>query len=497
MKLDFWAERAHYSSRWNYRDLQALLFMFALVAVCACASAKLSSDAGNVTSIWVSNGVISAFILTAPKHRRLPHFAIGILENIVIGIALGNTLPSECWFDLCNSVEVLITVLPLRQFSRADILNKRAVCRLVYFGLFLGPLAAGLLAAPALRILQGEPFLQGLRVWSLGDALGSAASLPLVLLIMTRGTTRERRTAQSAAEKAAGATWLALLVAVAFAVFGQTSYPISFLLFPPLVALIFRLRMTGAVIGTSIVVAIAAAFTAEGHGPFALNAATSITGHVLLFQVFGLIVFASCFPLGLVIEERRCLEDELRLANGKLSELALRDGLTGVLNRRSLDEILEAAWSSAAAHGRELSLVYLDIDFFKRFIDAYGHQSGDDCLRRVARSLVENVRRSEDCVARYGGEEFVIVLAEVSESSARSTAERITEAIQELKIPHIDSPFGVITASFGIATVRPSSGGSPSWLVHLADDALYAAKRGGRNRIETCVTSASRECVLN
>ena len=132
-----------------------------------------------------------------------------------------------------------------------------------------------------------------------------------------------------------------------------------------------------------------------------------------------------------------------------------------------------------------------------RFNDAYGHQSGDDCLRRVARSLVENVRRSEDCVARYGGEEFVIVLAEVSESSARSTAERITEAIQELKIPHIDSPFGVITASFGIATVRPSSGGSPSWLVHLADDALYAAKRGGRNRIETCVTSASRECVLN
>jgi diguanylate cyclase (GGDEF)-like protein len=254
--------------------------------------------------------------------------------------------------------------------------------------------------------------------------------------------------------------------------------------------------MRGAIIGTSIVVAMGAAFTAEGHGPFALNSANTINTHVMLFQLFGLIVFASCFPLGLVLDQRNALQDELKLANQKLSDLAHRDGLTGLLNRRSFDEILESAWAHADSSGGILSLLYIDIDFFKRFNDTYGHQSGDDCLRSVARALVESVRLSTDCVARYGGEEFVIVLPEASENATRATAERIAIAIRDLEIRHDGSPVGAVTASFGVATARPCQGGSPSWLVHLADDALYAAKRAGRNRIETSHRTESAERVV-
>jgi diguanylate cyclase (GGDEF)-like protein len=465
--------------------------MAILVALCACASFRLSDDAGQVSCIWVSNGLISAFVLTAPRRRKLPLFVTGLLVNIALGLALGDTLGVECWFAVCNAAELLITILPLRQVScRADLVNQRTICRLAYFGLFLGPLASASLAAPVLWLFQGEPFFQSLRVWFLSDAIGSAASLPLLLLLLTGG----RNTRTLASKTGATALVGGLAVMVAF-VFGQTTYPIAFLLFPPLAALIFLLRMKGAIIGTSIVVAIAAAFTAEGHGPFALNKAATINTHVILFQTFGLVVFASCFPLGLVLEERNRLQNELKFANRKLRELALCDELTGVLNRRGFDEILESSWSHAIAGDQLLSVIYVDIDFFKGFNDTYGHQSGDDCLHRVAQVLVESVR-SSDCVARYGGEEFVIVLPEVLESAARTAAERVASAIRDLKIRHDGSPFGVVTASLGVATICPTEGGSPSQLVHLADGALYTAKRGGRNRIETAVRRKSPESVV-
>jgi diguanylate cyclase (GGDEF)-like protein len=186
------------------------------------------------------------------------------------------------------------------------------------------------------------------------------------------------------------------------------------------------------------------------------------------------------------------LEAQLKQANVKLGNLALLDDLTGVRNRRSFDAIMEEEWSTAKANGCELSLLYLDIDFFKRFNDAYGHQLGDDCLRAVAGTLMLNVRATGDCVARYGGEEFVILLPGASAESARATADRMAANILDLKIPHKESPFGAVTASFGIGTVRPSEGGNPYGLIRLADDALYAAKRAGRNRAETRLVPAAR-----
>ena len=106
-------------------------------------------------------------------------------------------------------------------------------------------------------------------------------------------------------------------------------------------------------------------------------------------------------------------------------------------------------------------------------------------MRVVAAGIVKSVRGEGDCVARYGGEEFVVLLPATSATSARAIADRIAAAIADMKIPHKDSPFGIVTASLGIATVRPSNGGNPSGLIHLADDALYAAKQAGRSCIET------------
>ncbi len=276
-----------------------------------------------------------------------------------------------------------------------------------------------------------------------------------------------------------------LLVTIVFAVFWQTRYPLLFLLFPPLIATLFRFKLAGAVYGTALVLLLSASFTALGHGPFALSPGASPTERVILFQVFGLILVASCVPLGFSEEERCRLEQHLKQANRTLAELALLDPLTGVQNRRSLDASLQAEWSKACTNESPISMVYLDIDYFKKFNDTYGHQLGDECLRSVAGCLVAGVRGSSDCVARFGGEEFVVLLPETAADSARATAERMAARIVALAIPHTGSPFGVVTASFGIATVRPSRGGEPAGLLRLADDALYTAKQGGRGRIET------------
>jgi diguanylate cyclase (GGDEF)-like protein len=468
-------------ARGLHRETALLLLMSLLVCCGAWFSSTLSFAVGTISSIWIANGIVSAFVVTSPARWKIPFFIAGQLVNLGVDLALGDTFRTACWFALCNSSEVLVTVLALRHFAgRAEVTTMRALLRIGLFGIILGPLLCALLAAPVAHIIDDRPFPESLRIWFLADAVGGAATLPFFLLLLTRVKGSKRALGARVADSALASALIGLTVAV----FWQTEYPIVFLLFPPCVAVLFRFRLEGAIYGSSVVLLLAAAFTAEGHGPFALVPGAPASERVILFQLFGLIIVASCIPVGFVIQERYRLERQLKRANHKLGELALLDALTGVRNRHSFDAIMESEWLSACESGTNLSLLYVDVDFFKRFNDAYGHQLGDDCLRRIARALVAGVRGTADCVARYGGEEFVLLLPATSADSARTTADRIAATITELKIPHKNSPFGFVTATFGVATVRPSHGGNPQRIISLADDALYSAKRGGRNRVE-------------
>jgi diguanylate cyclase (GGDEF)-like protein len=468
------------------REPARLLLMCILVWGGSWASTQLSLAVHTVSCIWISNGITAAFILTTPARWRLPLFLAAMTTNIGADLASGNTLPRATWFLLCNAIEVAVTVWALRHFgTRARIISKQALLRIGLFGVILGPLICGVLAAPVVSTIDSRSYVEAVRIWFLSDALGCAATLPALLLIMAQDKPNSRHLIASLSD----IVWAALLMAVVVVVFWQTRYPLVFLLFPPLAVALFRFRIAGAIYGASIVVIVAAAFTAEGHGPFVLLQQTSPAERVFLFQAFGLTIFGSCVPLGYLIEQRHRLEASLRRTNRKLENLALLDPLTGVRNRRSFDAKMEVEWKRAAASERALSFIYLDIDFFKLFNDAYGHQEGDECLRSVAGILTRGVRSSVDFVARYGGEEFVILLPATSSNAAQETARRIVKAIEDSKIPHRESPFGVVTASFGVATVRPTMNGSPYELIRMADHALYNAKRSGRARIETALTS--------
>ena len=164
--------------------------------------------------------------------------------------------------------------------------------------------------------------------------------------------------------------------------------------------------------------------------------------------------------------------------------ISTQDGLTGVANRRHLDDTMNVEWRRAARSRAPLTLLLLDIDFFKAFNDAEGHQSGDDCLRRVAQAVRASVNRAADLVARYGGEEFAVLLPETDAEHATTIAEGVRERVESLDIEHPASPLGRITVSIGIATcVPPRDGGGLEEFIGVADQAMYDAKRLGRNRV--------------
>jgi diguanylate cyclase (GGDEF)-like protein/PAS domain S-box-containing protein len=173
-----------------------------------------------------------------------------------------------------------------------------------------------------------------------------------------------------------------------------------------------------------------------------------------------------------------------KLMEEKLLKLSVLDGLTEIGNRRLFDETLNSEWKRAMRDQHSLSLIMLDIDFFKLYNDSYGHQGGDTCLKQVATALDQCVQRPADLVARYGGEEFAVVLPETTLVGACNLAEAIRSSIEDLKIEHNKSVVGsYVTVSAGVSALTPKRGALCEQLISNADKALYQAKENGRNQV--------------
>ena len=169
-------------------------------------------------------------------------------------------------------------------------------------------------------------------------------------------------------------------------------------------------------------------------------------------------------------------------ANVLLASLANQDGLTCLANRRRFDETLDAEWRRARRYGQPISLMMIDVDFFKKFNDRFGHIGGDDCLRKVAKVLRESAQRPGDLAARYGGEEFAIILPATSASNALSVAAQVRERLAVLAIPHPDMASGKVSVSIGVCTMVPDVQALLEVAISAADKALYLAKSEGRDR---------------
>jgi len=169
----------------------------------------------------------------------------------------------------------------------------------------------------------------------------------------------------------------------------------------------------------------------------------------------------------------------------ELSYLSEIDGLTGLTNRRKFDDLYNRKWNECSSEQQWLTIIIIDVDFFKKYNDSCGHQAGDSCLRMVADIIKRNALYVGDIAARYGGEEFAVILPNTTLSGGMSVAERMRHDIERLAFSHPLSETGIITISLGVSSTVPSADTSPERLFARADAGLYRAKENGRNRVET------------
>ncbi len=230
-------------------------------------------------------------------------------------------------------------------------------------------------------------------------------------------------------------------------------------------------------------------FRAALLAALAIVATFAITGYFVSIQtpfelVKSVLVLAMTAAMGAIIY--RNIERSYRrnyLESGLIAELTARDGLTGLANRRAFDEHLLRVWQQAQRDARMLSILMVDIDHFKTYNDSFGHQAGDAALRSVGNVLREFARRPLDIAARFGGEEFAIVLYDLSIANVLDIAERLRQAVQFASLPKHEAASSGVTISVGVGVVMPTVGRTPQGAVQLADEALYEAKNGGRNRV--------------
>ncbi len=258
----------------------------------------------------------------------------------------------------------------------------------------------------------------------------------------------------------------------------------------------FRHGGTGQFVATSVIDGVSRAFTYRQIGKLPLLLIGSVPLEDLyaswrrkaagIGSIMALLCGATvalCLLFRREVMRRLVAEGALVDAAAKLSVIASTDGLTGLANRRTFETELSQEWRRAIRSQGPIALLLLDADWFKAYNDQYGHQEGDEALRRVAACIQDNIRRPGDVGARYGGEEFVALLPDTDLAGARNTAERICRAVETMAEPHGGSPLGLLSVSIGLAVARPVQGDRESVLVRRADAALYEAKRTGRARI--------------
>jgi diguanylate cyclase (GGDEF)-like protein len=287
---------------------------------------------------------------------------------------------------------------------------------------------------------------------------------------------------------------LFLVAAGTTLIFLRSEFALLFLIIPPLLFLVVRLGLSGGALGCCVVAAIGTEFTVgRQSGPLSQLDA-SLEHRILMLQMFLATAVLSVSVVGVVLaallrasRDVRESEARYRTLAASLEMLAAIDPLTQVANRRRFDEALDTEWHRALRGRTPLSLILFDADFFKAYNDHYGHVAGDECLRRIASTMTAVARRPADLVARFGGEEFGLILPDTDATGAYVLAENLRQHVEKLGFCHAASPAGQVTISGGCATLTPMAGEAALELLNCADEALYEAKRQGRNRVEVAI----------
>jgi diguanylate cyclase (GGDEF)-like protein len=432
-------------------------------------------------------------VLTGGRRRHWPVLLVaGYVGNVIAHLLMRDPPSQIVLLSACDILEVAIAAygVGFALVERVDLTEQRQLLLFVAFAVFLGPLIASLAAGVILRwLVDGSSMALSLR-WFLPRALGMSVIPPLVLGLARRETWDIFRRGRL------GNTLLyLLLIAVAtILICSRSDFAMLLLLIPVLLFLVVRLGLSGGVLGCCVVAALGADFTIGRHSGTLMQADSSTEHRIWMLQMFLATAVLSVSVMALVLADlqrasRDVRESEMRYRTlaASMEMLAALDPLTQVANRRSFDDALDREWQRALRSRTPLSLILFDADYFKAYNDRYGHLAGDECLKKIADTFTSTVRRPADLVARFGGEEFGIILPDTDAAGAFRLAESLRNGVERLAWAHVASPSGVVTLSGGCASMTPLVGETATDLLNSADEALYEAKRQGRNRIESAI----------
>jgi diguanylate cyclase (GGDEF)-like protein len=352
--------------------------------------------------------------------------------------------------------------------------------RFLLFGVVLAPLLSCLVVEFVQTIELNPAHLLGMANWFIGDAIGIGIMTPLVLAV-------ERTAAADLFSRTRRIETIGILVgitALTAGVFAQRGLPIVFILFPALLLAIFRLGSSGAAIGVFLMTVPAGLLTVLHRGPFSTGTPDSLMHSIFLLQCFLAVSLVTIYSVSAALAERNRLQEELVVAYHKADANAGTDHVTGLANRRTFDKHLALEWRRAIRENLSISLVMIDVDQFKLYNDHYGHLAGDACLRTIGSILANASLRATDLVARYGGEEFAVVLPRATAQGAALIAGIIRQAVSDRCLPHLPYAAGIVTLSLGVASIHPKAEWDETLLIQLADQALYQAKKDGRNCVK-------------
>ena len=468
---------------WTSGAVLRLTFVFVFATLCSWLGIVLSRQSEGVATIWLSNGLIFGLLITQPKRRWLAYFLAGLTADTLADLIYGDPFRLAIGVSLANSLEVVTSCLLLTLWfdSPLDLSKRRSLVGFLLISV-LGATAitSALGAWWTVLMVGGSPWWQMFRTWYLGDMLGMAVLAPMVIMV-------QRPAFFSMFERRHLLHTLLVLsasVVVTALVFTYHRDPLFFFMFPVFLLVAFRLGMPGTVVNILLVTLMSIGLTVKGYGPLMLIAGEHMLLHrIVIAQLFAAVAIFTLFPVAALLEEKEGLKNSLAESEARFRNLAHVDELTGLPNRRAFNLQFEHAWTEAFTSSKPLGLVILDADHFKQYNDDIGHPGGDACLRAIAQVLAGTVDAAEGIAARIGGEEFAVILPDTTQVRAREVAEDIRRSVADLALPHSSSLCGVQTVSVGVAIRAPLSGQASIDLMRLADQALYAAKRSGRNQV--------------
>ena len=599
-----------------------------LVFVTTCIFARFFGElaqSGQLIYVWPVTGVQLALLLSSSQTSGRRRLEILAAAGAIFVTSL--TLHNPLWIGLFQAVlqafelSLLLKLLGSHVQCFDDLKKRSHVVRFLLASTLIPVLTT---VTKQMTMLSHTSIRQVFTGVALSDSLGIAVFTPVCLFLLSGKLWRKDEAFQ---RFQAGLGASLLLVSAALTIFCQTTDPILFMIFPPLIVAVFVLGLRGAIFASLVSTVIACSATAVGRGPVWLMHGVTLEHRVLVLQIFLWAIVATALPVGSLLDEQRASEQEahknqaiyetllensndmiilssldgssrfvspavekvtgwtsqeyselpplghiheedrdlarsingslgegksnhtfryramhkdgsfrwveafirgfrdsdggpikgyvatvhdisdikrtedswsaekheLASKNEELADLAGRDELTGIANRRTFNRVLGIDAGRQCRSSDSLSLLMIDVDSFKKFNDRYGHQAGDECLRKVAQVFGECAARKGDLAARVGGEEFAVLLPQTNEAGSIQVATDILEGVRKLGILHEDSVSGFVSVSIGLSTWLPYQTSESTKLIQQADRALYESKRTGRNRLT--IWSAKRQAA--